>query len=173
MQCSRQQISLFKQLEEFSRGSLCILGVGNRMRGDDGAGSLLIDKIKGRAAADCIDAGVAPENFLEKAARGGFDAVLIVDTADFGGTPGEMRIFDIEAVAGGSLSTHAISLPATADYLKARCSARIVFLAFQGQTMDLGEGPGKAVSEAVDLLAETLSKLRLKCTNPAAGQPTL
>ena len=56
---------------------LCIVGIGNRMKGDDAAGPMLIDLLDGRTKATCIDAGVAPENYLEKIVAAKPDVVLL------------------------------------------------------------------------------------------------
>jgi hydrogenase 3 maturation protease len=151
--------SLAEQLERTLAGKVCILGVGNRMRGDDGAGSLLIDKVAARTAAICVDGGTAPENHLEKIARHEPDTVLIVDAVDFSGEPGAMRILTAGDLATSGLSTHALSLEMTCQYLADRCSAHIFLVAIQPVSLGLDQAMNDRVSRAVDALAETLSRL--------------
>ena len=150
--------------------NILILGVGNITRGDDGVGSLLVQNIAGRVEACCIDAGIAPENFLEKIVRKDPDTVLIVDAADFGGNPGEIRILEPDQLASGGLSTHALSLQMVCTYLKLRLPVEIHLLAIQpGQTNseDLS-GPVRASLDLLtDLFLEFLPKASRKLAPPA------
>ncbi len=142
-------------LEEMLSGSVLILGVGNIDKGDDGAGSMLVQEIDGRVSATCIDAGVAPENFLEKVVQEKPDTVIIVDAADFGGSPGEVRIFGPERISSGGLSTHALSLDMACQYLNDRIDTKIHLLAIQpGQTKS--EGLSRPVAESLKDLETTL-----------------
>ncbi|MGE5784086.1 MAG: hydrogenase maturation protease [Myxococcales bacterium] len=78
------------------RATLLILGLGNPMRGDDGFGSRVLEELGKQAlpaATQLLDAGTAGlEIVLELMDR---ESVLIVDTARFGGSPGEVRRFDL------------------------------------------------------------------------------
>ena len=73
---------LATSLSELLAGRVCIVGVGNRLRGDDGAGPRLIDARHPDASGVWLDAGVVPENYLEIIARANPDTVLIVDVVE-------------------------------------------------------------------------------------------
>ena len=147
--------SLLDQLRHLMDGRVCVLGVGNRYRRDDGAGSLLAERLGQRTNTMVIDAGVVPENYLEKVARSHPDTILIIDAVDFGGTPGEFRILEVEFVGPSVFSTHALSLRMAADFLRARTRAHVALLAIQPSEMGLGAGLSEEVSRAVELLEET------------------
>jgi len=51
------------------KGRVLILGVENPLRGDDGAGSYLIQQLNGRVNAALLDCGEVLENFLGKIAE--------------------------------------------------------------------------------------------------------
>lgn len=144
------------QLKNILTGRVCVLGVGNRMKGDDGAGPVLIDRISGRISADCLDAGVAPENFLGKIVQMKPDTILVVDAMDFGGAPGEIRIFEPENIVGGGISTHVLSLGMVCDYLKARIPVRIFLLGIQPGIVGFCKGLSSDVAGSLDSLADTL-----------------
>lgn len=137
-------------------GSVCILGVGNRHRRDDGIGSLIAKRLAGRLSAQAIDAGTVPENYLEKVARSRPDAVLFVDAVDFGGDPGEWRVLDPGALALGGLSSHALSLRMAAEYLSARTQAHVALLAVQPADVGAGTELSGKVSQTMEFLEETL-----------------
>lgn len=153
---------LSQNLKKILTGKVLILGVGNTMRGDDGTGPALIERISGRVSAVCFDAGMTPENFLEKVVHEKPAVVLIVDAADFGGKPGEARVFGQAEVGGGGLSTHALSLQMTCDYLKARSPVHVFLLAVQPESTTLGEGMSRIVSDSIDELAAELTELLRK-----------
>ena len=142
-----------------SKGKVCILGVGNRMHGDDGVGSLLVDRISGRISVDCMDAGIAPENFLEKIVKLAPDTVLIVDAVDFGGRHGEIRIFNPQDIVCGGISTHALSLQMVCEYLKERIPVRVFLIGIQPQAIGLGQELSSIVAKALDSLAAILLDL--------------
>ena len=151
-----KKTSLPDQLRQLLVGRVCVLGVGNRCRRDDGAGSLLAERLGRRTGAVVIDAGAVPENHLEKMARSHPDTILIVDAVDFGGTAGDQRIFEPESIAFAGLSTHALTLRLAADFLKARTQARLAFLAIQPADIRWGAGLSKEVARAVGFVEESL-----------------
>ncbi len=135
------------------------MGVGNRQRGDDGAGPRLIDSRRKGTRGVWIDAGMAPENFLEPIARSNPDTVLILDAVAFGGFPGECRLMDASAMEMVVLSTHAGSLGMLSQYLAARCGARVQVLAIQPDQIDAGEELSHPVGKSVLQLSSMLSDL--------------
>jgi hydrogenase 3 maturation protease len=146
-------------LDALLAGQVCIVGVGNRSRGDDGAGPRVIDARRGATRGVWIDAGMAPENFLEPIARSSPDTVLIVDAVAFGGFPGECRLMNVEAMDTAALSTHAGSLAILGEYLSARTGARIHVLGIQPVSIDAGEALSHSVGESVREVAAMLSDL--------------
>ena len=150
---------LSTDLKKNLRGRLCVVGVGNRLRGDDAAGPELIDRLGGQGRLHCLDAGVAPENYLEKIVQIKPDTVLLVDAIDFGGAAGALRFLPAEQVAGGGLSSHALSLQVACDYLRQRASVRIFILGIQPAQLKLNSPLSVAVSAAVAKLALALDAL--------------
>ena len=68
--------------EKVEGRQVLILGVGNRSRGDDGLGSRLAERLKGKIKVPLIDTGSVPENFLSRVEASHADLVIVVDTAD-------------------------------------------------------------------------------------------
>lgn len=151
------ELAVFGDLERLLAGRVCILGVGNRYRRDDGAGSLVAERLAGRAAALVIDAGAVPENYVEKIARSRPDTVLIVDAVDFAGTPGDLRLLDPDVIAPLGISSHALSLRMTAAFFKARTRARLAILGIQPADVGPGAEMSDEVSRAVQTAAAALS----------------
>jgi hydrogenase 3 maturation protease len=154
-----------KDLEAALVGRVCVLGVGNRMRGDDGAGSWVAERLAGRVSVPVFDGGTAPENYLEKIAALRPDVVLIIDAADFGGSPGDLRLIRAETAGPGGLSTHALSLALTAEYLRARGPTAVYLLAIQPAGAGLGRQPSEAVQRAVEQVARWLEQVLPSSSN--------
>ncbi len=90
-----------------------ILTVGNSLMGDDGAGPLLAELISRTPAIswELVDGGSMPENELHRIRALGPARVLIVDAAEMGLPPGEVRFIDEDIVVGHTFaSTHALPL---------------------------------------------------------------
>lgn len=97
-----------------------VVGVGNRMRGDDGIGSRLAGRLIDRGYAGVVDAETVPENYLGTLLDSAPDVVLFVDAADFGGTPGECCIAPASGLAGCGVGTHVASLALLDIVLRSR-----------------------------------------------------
>lgn len=150
---------LVRSLRSFLQAPVCILGIGNRLWRDDGAGSRLAEDLAGCEGLLAIDGGMVPENFLERVVCHAPRSVLLVDAADFGGAPGALRLLAPDALSEVSLSTHAGSPQTIARYLQARCGAQVALLAVQPGDLRAGDALSPAVAGALDELAGWLLKL--------------
>ena len=141
-------------LKSLLKGKVAILGFGNRLWGDDGAGSVLAERLKAaNPEAAIFDGGMVPENYLEKVVAAKPDTVLLVDAADFGGEAGEWRVFSGDELAFTGLSTHAGSPRLLAAYLMESTGAKVKLVAIQpGNTSE-----GIELSPKVAATVESLS----------------
>lgn len=139
-------------LKEKARGRLVLVGVGNALRGDDGAGSLLAARLRKVGRSHLIDAGAAPENYCERIARLSPDTVLVVDAARFGGSPGEVKILTPGDIAAGALSTHDASLRIMAGYLKERCGSEMFILGMEPGDAAVGAELSPQMKETMGIL---------------------
>ncbi|MGV8120434.1 MAG: hydrogenase 3 maturation endopeptidase HyCI [Candidatus Xenobiia bacterium LiM19] len=133
--------------------SLLLITVGNDLRGDDGVGPYIAENLS-PAGRDffLIDAGERPENILDSAVATGAREVIIIDAADFGGSPGEARLFEIEAIPETTLSTHTFPLPVIARLMEKDMRCRVRFLGIQAATFAFGAPLSEAVKETADEL---------------------
>jgi hydrogenase 3 maturation protease len=150
---------LRSQLTHFIDGRVCLLGIGNRHRHDDAVGPYIAEAMQTGPEFDVIDAGIIPEDYIEPAARNHPGTILMIDAADFGGEPGEIRLLYPEKVAYSGVSSQAGSLRTLAEYLRARTHARIALLAIQPADTSDGDGLSPVVSRALDDLLESLPEI--------------
>jgi len=137
-----------------------VLGVGNRLRGDDAIGSLVTDKLGKFEGLMVIDCATTPENYIEPVVRLAPERILIVDACDFGGKPGEFRLFereDIERLAAGLLSTHTLPLSMTVALLEQQLKTRIQLLGVQPERIDFGEKLSEPVAESTPALVRFIT----------------
>jgi len=133
------------------------MGVGNTLRGDDGFGPALVERLAGRTRAVCIDAGTTPENQTAPVLRARPDAVIVLDAADFGGEPGELSLIEAGRISEcGGATSHSMSLRLLADYLTGETGARMALLAVQPADTRFGKPLCARVAEALDAAASAI-----------------
>lgn len=140
---------------------MVIVGVGNILRGDDGFGPALVERVKGKVQATCIDAGTVFENYIGVIAREKPDTVLIIDAAHLDIVPGEYDILEKEDIAKyHGLTTHDISPRMLMDHLEKETQAQIRMLAVQPACVSFGAAMSGSVEKALDELSELIKHLR-------------
>jgi hydrogenase 3 maturation protease len=148
---------LREKLDKLRGSKTIILGVGNTLKADDGAGPLLCRKLRGKTGAEIIDAGPAPENFLSPIINKAPQNLLIIDAVDFAEKPGTVEIFTPDRVRSFAFSTHVLSPHLFADLLRKSIDVDIYIIGVQPQQTALGLPMSDAVEKAVDRLAELLA----------------
>ena len=141
---------MFEDIHARLKGKVVIMGIGNCLRSDDAAGSLLAQRIKEKVPFVVFDAGVAPENFLEKIVKERPDTVMIIDAVDFKGKPGESRLFDAQDLKTANLfSTHNSSITLLFNYLHYNLEVDIIALFIQPKTIVFGDTVSREVEETL------------------------
>lgn len=127
---------------------IAILGIGNTLNGDDGAGvfaaRLLQKRIDETAPAlkaqvQVFDTGPSPESFTGPLRRYQPGLVLMIDAAEMGEPPGGVRVFDWPEVEGMSASTHTMPPSMLAKFLTAEINCRVVLVGIQPKGLELDQ----------------------------------
>jgi len=134
------------------KGKTVIFGVGNILRGDDGLGPVLVQRLTGKVNALCLDGGSAPENYLGKIVKERPDTVLIIDALHMGGHPGEFRIINPGELEGMGFTTHTIPLTILIEYLKSELFSSIHILGVQPARLQMGLPLSPAVERSIHRL---------------------
>jgi hydrogenase 3 maturation protease len=146
---------MLEHLKSHLQGKVVLLGIGNTLRSDDGAGSLLASRLKDKVPYIVYDAGANPENYLGKIIKDNPDNIIIVDAADFAGKPGEIRLLEGQELKTSNLfSTHNASISLTINYLQSSIGADIIILIIQPKSTVFGDSLSSQVDNAVKTLAE-------------------
>lgn len=153
---------------EVFKGRVVIAGVGNVLRGDDGLGPVLAERLRTRVDAPCINAGSALENHLGAIIRERPDTVLLIDAVHLGLEPGDYELVDPNHIAQAGLSTHDASPSFVLDVLSAETGADIFLLGVQPASLKLGAGISLPVRRTLGVLTLQIAEA-LSCLKPGHG----
>jgi hydrogenase maturation protease len=147
-----------------------VIGVGNPLMGDEGAGIAAIEALKERGLppdVDLIDAGSVGMSLLHILRN--YDAVMIIDAANFGGKPGEVRVFgpdEVKSVKGlRRESLHEADLLQVIELSRTLGELPEAVLIFAIQfksvehSMDMSEEVRSAVPEVVEAVVEKMGEI--------------
>jgi len=141
-------------------GASVILTVGNSLMGDDAAGPKLAGMLMETPAAgwDIIDGGAAPENEVQRVRALRPERVLVVDAAEMGLNPGEIRLVDESIIADQCfMTTHTLPLTFLIEALR-DFAADVQLLAIQPSLVAFGFPMSPEVSGAVALIHQRLTE---------------
>jgi len=142
------------------KGRIVIVGMGDRMKGDDGAGSIVAEKLTRtikRKDIRIIDAGNAIENYIGLIEKFHPDTVVVIDAVDFGGSPGEIKTMDPDELQEITTSTHTFSLPLLINHIKITTGARCNLVGIQPKKIDVSENISTEIQKSIKKLIEDLS----------------
>ena len=151
---------MFDNLQQRIQGKkVLILGIGNRLRGDDAVGSILAERLMEKVDTPIIDAGDVPENFLGPIEASGADMVLVLDAADLGGNPGDLSLLEMDQLKEVGLSTHTANLALLFKVIPPDSRPDAILVAIQPEQTGAGLGLSRSVEIAIDRLDMLLVRL--------------
>jgi hydrogenase 3 maturation protease len=139
-----------------------VLGIGNRLGGDDAAGTYVVDilnrrkkRAKGNSTSQIIavDVGTAPESYTSVIRQHRPDLLIMVDAADMGLQPGALRIIPPEKITVLSFSTHHMPLSMLVSYVNELCG-EVLLVGLQPEATEMSKCLSRAVRKSVKELAE-------------------
>lgn len=139
---------------------IVFVGVGNRFRGDDAVGPMVIDLLAG-LVPHAIDAGSAPENATGAIKKLKPKAIVLIDALIFkDAPPGSAFIVESDEIAQRGFS-HTLSLDFIMDYLKAETGADVFLIGIQPEYVDDYEGLSSGLGDTLKkIVAAILFALR-------------
>jgi hydrogenase 3 maturation protease len=126
-----------------------LVGVGNVLKADDGAGVFLTNLIRptGHIRTLVVEMGI--ENHIGKINTMAPDITILIDAADMKERPGHIAIIPLEQTGNQTSHTHNIALKNLADHLH----MPTMVLGIQPGTLLLGAPLSDSVREACEALA--------------------
>ena len=133
---------------------IVIVGIGNLLAGDDGVGiavtARLKERLQNKSHVRIYEVGESPENYLDKITADQPDIIYLIDAGDFGGKPGEFRIFSDPQPKIQGFSTHSTSLSLVINFLTLQTAAQVYLLAIQPEKIGMGETLSPAVTKGME-----------------------
>jgi len=145
-----------------ARGGLLVAAIGNRDRGDDGAGPAIARRLRGRlpAGVGVMEFGGDMIELIDAWANAA--TVILVDASNPADEAGRIRRLDLAAspmpVDASRCSTHAFGLAETIELARAlgQLPPRLIVYLVEGAQFDTGAPLSPPVAEAVERGAETI-----------------
>ena len=141
------------------KGKIAIIGVGNTMRGDDGFGPELVRRLNGKIEAECIDAGMSPENYTGKIIKARPDVVVFLDAVSMDEAAGTIKILEKEDISKVGFTTHDMPASLIIDYIKTQIDANIFMIGVQAENTGFDKVMSQEVKERIDYLEKLFKKL--------------
>ncbi|HEY9153050.1 MAG TPA: hydrogenase maturation protease [Anaerolineales bacterium] len=136
-----------------------ILGVGNRLRGDEGVGSFIVKRLKDKVNVPLLDGGTVPEKQLSQIEAFHPDLVLVVASADVpNALPGEMGLFELDQMHQAGVKTRAANLPLLFKIISSKSRPDALLIAIQPDDQNT-KGVSESVRNALDGLEAMLVEL--------------
>ncbi|MGO9820825.1 MAG: hydrogenase maturation protease [Solirubrobacteraceae bacterium] len=156
-------------------GGVAVIGVGNELRGDDGAGLVVARRVRqltGQEGIEVRELGDEPAALLD--AWLGRDAVIVTDTMRSGSAPGTIVRLDaarelLPLPRSGRSSTHAVGLQETVELARVlgRLPPRLVVYAVEGVRFNPGAGLSAKVRAAIpELVGMVVGEARQLADGP-------
>lgn len=145
------------QVELENKGRILIVGIGNTLKGDDGAGCAAIKNLQLKIKSENIkllDVGSAPENYTKKIKDFKPDTIVFIDAVEMKETPGTVKIIDEKDITSGYFTTHNMPLNLFLDYIKEETKAKIIFIGIQPKSTRFGCGLSAPVQKSVRMLVD-------------------
>lgn len=140
-------------------GRVVVIGIGNTLKSDDGAGPVLAKRLQGRLNAEVIDAETVLENFLCPVINLKPDTVLIIDAVRFDAEPGDLKIFLPADLPVGHFSTHGMSPGLFMKLLNKVGISNVILLGIQPHIIELGQKLSNSVEDSLNTLEAVLKSI--------------
>ncbi len=150
---------ILQQLKQLRSSKTLIIGVGNTLKGDDGAGPVICEQLAGKISAEVIDTGTVPENYIQTIVGKDPQNLLIIDAVDFNASPGTIDIFRPEQLSSFAFSTHTLSPRFFIDMISQQIQVDVYLLGIQPAQTQLGQNISNPVSEAIQQVTDVLVEL--------------
>jgi len=139
-----------------------VIGIGNTLMGDDGAGVRVLELLsvpKGVRIVELATGGMTLLHELE-----GLDRAIIADAADFGGKPGEVRVFkpdEVKSIKTVGYSLHDLDILKVLELAKGMGTLpkEVFIVAVQPARLEMGEGLSPEVEGALGEMARAILDL--------------
>lgn len=152
----RQVLALIGELRKRLQGRVVIVGVGNRLKGDDGVGPAVVECLRGRVAAELLDCGEVPESYMGRIAGLSPDSILVIDAVNLNASPGSIALLEPEDLGDKLGFTHSPTLGLFLKFLESHTGAKATIIGVQPKSTNPGESLSREVAASVGVICSLL-----------------
>jgi hydrogenase 3 maturation protease len=151
-----QKLNQFKTLDSTRLPRICLIGIGNDLRGDDSVGLIVARTLSRDARFQSapnfliLEGGPAPENQTGKLRTFQPELVLFVDAAHLDAAPATIQFVPLESIDGMSASSHSLPLSMLAHYISFEFDCKVEVLVIQPAQYEIASKLSPAVLSTVD-----------------------
>jgi hydrogenase maturation protease len=139
-------------------GRRVVITIGNPLRADDGVGPFIGEQVLDQDGLLVLNALMNPEDIVEDAIEYKPEKMIVIDAADFGGEPGEIRIIPLDRLQHYTvLSTHQFPVHVPLNIVKEETDATLVILGIQPASVEFGDPISEEVRQTAQLIIECLN----------------
>lgn len=150
---------LLERLKHCAGKHTVIVGIGNTLKADDGAGSVICEQLKPLLPVDVIDTSTVPENYIQHIRKKQSRHIIIIDAIDFGGKAGGIEFFTPDQLDSTMLSTHVLSPRSFVEMITQDTDAEVILIGIQPASTEIGRPLSLKVRQAVNCLTSILIKV--------------
>ncbi|WP_304124811.1 hydrogenase maturation peptidase HycI [Methanosphaera cuniculi] len=141
--------------------------MGNPLRGDDGLGPLLSEKLyeklvnitdKNTDNIYLLNCETTPENDTSTIRQLKPSHIIIVDAVEFDTTPGEIIIIDKNQIDEFNVSTHSMPISFLINYIEKTIGSKVMIIGIQPEEMLLINKISTPVKESVETLSNIITE---------------
>lgn len=154
-----------KDFEEHLRGAkkTVVMAVGDELDPRDCLGYLAGKRIVSRRpkGVHVLITEQMPENFTSEVRRLKPSHVVLIDSTEMGGRPGDLAFIDSGEVTATRVSTHALPLSIVMQYIETELGAKVVLIGIQpAAATDVGGGKQPlSVEKGIDRIVRAFENL--------------
>ncbi|ABC76006.1 Ni,Fe-hydrogenase maturation factor [Syntrophus aciditrophicus SB] len=141
-------------------GRTVMITIGNSLRADDGVGPFIGRKIADQKDFLVLNALMNPEDIVEDAIAYRPGKIVVIDAADFGGSPGEIRTIPLDQIQRYTVfSTHHFPISVLLGIIREETNASMAILGIQPESVEFGECMCSEVRQTALDIIEYLNNL--------------
>jgi len=141
-------------------GRTVMITIGNSLRADDGVCPFIGVRIAGQEDFLVLNALTNPEDIVEDAIAYKPGKIVVIDAADFGGLPGEIRTIPLDQIQRYTVfSTHHFPIHVIMGIIQEETNAKLIVLGIQPKSLEFGENMSPEVKQTALDVIEYLNNL--------------
>ncbi len=148
-------IAGLKEIFNGKYSRILIIGIGNYLRSDDGAGPRIVKELIATEKVRLLNVETNIERYIEPIQKSNAEVILFIDCVHFGKEPGYVALIPIEDISDQAFHSHNISLKRIRDFF----IAPAFVLGIEPGSLHVGEELTPAIRERADDIIEILNAL--------------